>query len=1543
LLAGQSKQSSSSNQKTAPYDVSDSLSYYSYLEPLIQHWILEKHQGTNEEEGNPLRVQAELINLVFRAVGGTPDSFLDPETTTVEEMNSEEWDRVTNKLVDDMRYTPEDKVLFLLSNYDLDGKETEEQQPPRKRSATAAKEDTIWAYRSLWDDFWYALVQISLEDGDRNNNGRFALEMVRDWILRLHELLEVSQPDLRGAAVMASLQMTLGVLDRTVTIHTKLKNITERQYQSSATKKNSKKAAALLENQIRPQKRLLEELEAIIDTNISAVFMNRYRDSNPVIRGYTLHVLSQMMLRRPDLYMRDKYLKYIGWTLSDKSAQVRFSAINGLLAPFQRQQEVQNRQQQESQSLLTPVKRKGRRVGNEDQNNISTMLIDDVDLSTCLTNVVRKFLPRLADCTIDVSTRVQEKAMALFLHFDRENFLEDFEDDLLWEQINNRALAKDTTPQVRRDALYFIMDQLEAFDDGLMDEDEDEDDKDSEEDDEKSAKRSRRWSRDKKASLVHSEDTMAAKKIGTLAGWIAHSLTNGPIPLDQIRLSLTDYVVESLRSMPEHSSLVTHQWSAMVRAINDCCEEDTTTTIRIQTAKQRVLIRMLAHAARLEFGEITGTNNESGDTKTTTKRTAAATGHGKNNKKDGPQELFGTTLLPVLPDLLRQFQTDSFALTSLSFLPRYLCGLTTAMSQHTKRAFLEIVQTLAEIYEAKTIDDMCLQTILESLVIMSEPELTSTTNVNSTSNVLTANIRAPEVQKQLHLLAQSLCRRLSNLWSHGHNNNDDDDDNKTNEKKTTKSRRSSKGEESNKKKDKKKGRKSRSSVDTEISSTSEKTEEDEYGDDDAQYYNEFAISSCLQRLSILSKRIDLVGGVAGLSEDENEKLRNATMEGMKRRLKQRQVAMSSEAEGGRDSTISKDEEVLDTQSVMIIPSIWDEQKDSKFHEACSQSVKYTLDFLLVSVAWDLKKAKEADPLADTNNTEIEDVKKVADVETEELNPFSNHTIVRQRDQMVDFLCLCFQQFLPPTEEEDLYSEDHIRFTDRVQLSALQASSDLRTLLPKIWADKSVASPLLRAVALVNDQDLTVASVRYFRSKEGELRAVEDQEIEDSNRVYDLLLPIARTSAVNWTVINRREIGFALAHIVESGQTAQKLLTSLSVLLRGMDPVRLLETHMICLRTSFENWLNSEPAEIESEIPSDDEMVVYEKAEKEHRRRFDSLLEQATCLAATLDSSSSKEGSSGGNRKLIPQLNKPMLGFLKEGIRYAFSTAAESGNPGNNNQEEEDFLPGGRLTFLLLLQDFGNWIRRNKTSLNQLQEVWKSQVNLLHSDPDFDQAHEDDLAALKTFAKNMGFLVSMPSISQTAIQMNAGNENSGGPTIVETDGDGDDEKSVDPSATPEHSQSSDGETTPGSSPMSGGSSGSGGRQSKTRSAARRRLSRGSISTQRSAHTIVLSPLLEEDAADNDQELENEEEEEESNELESQSTTRTSSSSISPTIGRRRRGGFARSSVGSALSMATLDEEEQDDNDDDRVVSNKKRKRRSTNSEGDDSNTIYSLSE
>lgn len=123
---------------------------------------------------------------------------------------------------------------------------------------------------------------------------------------------------------------------------------------------------------------------------------------------------------------------------SDKNANVRLAALKGLLAPFKYKQD---RRPASLQFELTAMQ-----------------------------NVCTKFLPRIADCTDDSqSLAVQEMAMELIVKLMNEGFMDDWDDDAGWDHLNLKAVDTEATPGVRTNALYFILDQLDCFDEGAAD------------------------------------------------------------------------------------------------------------------------------------------------------------------------------------------------------------------------------------------------------------------------------------------------------------------------------------------------------------------------------------------------------------------------------------------------------------------------------------------------------------------------------------------------------------------------------------------------------------------------------------------------------------------------------------------------------------------------------------------------------------------------------------------------------------------------------------------------------------------------------------------------------------------------------------------------------------------------------------------------------------------------------------------------------------------------------------------------------------------
>lgn len=148
-------------------------------------------------------------------------------------------------------------------------------------------------------------------------------------------------------------------------------------------------------------------------------------------------------------------------------------------------------------------------------------------------------------------------------------------------------------------------------------------------------------------------------------------------------------------------------------------------------------------------------------------------------------------------------------------------------------------------------------------------------------------------------------------------------------------------------------------------------------------------------------------------------------------------------------------------------------------------------------------------------------------------------------------------------------------------------------------------------------------------------------------------------------------------------------------------------------------MENEPEEIESVHPTDEEMQAFEDAEKAHKAQFHELEQQAWKLSQSL-----------GVGKLSKQLAPALLGFVQEGIRFAFSDS-------DGADDEDEWALGTRLSFLKILVKYANWAKKKKDHKQALNEILDENELALHDHPDFEEVHKDDLAALEAFRKALG--------------------------------------------------------------------------------------------------------------------------------------------------------------------------------------------------------------
>jgi len=1125
---------------------------------------------------------------------------------------------------------------------------------------------------------------------------RFDSEVVNEILSRLTELVIVNQPDLRAAATIATLFLTQAIVDKTAYIQDKLE-ITTRQYTaamksskssnttltstssaSASSRRNSRTnsrnnattsggggaKAKSLKLQLDSLKRTNADLEHLIETMfIQTIFIHRYRDSNMYIRASCIQALGRMTVIRPDLFLIDKYLKYFGWMMSDKAECVRIAALEGLLLPFEvveKHQHQQQLQQLHKDDLMTMEK------------------------------VVAKFLPRIVDCVNDIHPSVQERAMKMMLALVRNEFLDEAEnedekdlmEEHMWDQVNLKALERNTTPEVRRDALYFIMEQLEDFDDS----------EDSEDENETSNK--------KKSKPVASNviERKIAQRLEAITSWAAHTLTAGEVPIQKIQIHLVDYLVHSLRAMPEHKSIVTN-WTAMIRAITEdnvaITSQGTSAGDRADVAKQRILVQMLMCAAKEEVlsfdpdflnadldPDVTRTKDED----VAMQRLAANKG-GKKSSSKLQLETLSIVLIKALPRLVEKFKTDSTILESLTDLPRFFTPSVLSLPQR-KSDFVSLTKNLTEVFLQST-DDKVLQNTAFSLSFLCKDDHARTMEAKTS-------------------VKKTLCELRDRILFHLSTSPDNETDNEQDELDTP-----------IRKSPRRKGLPM--SLEPLISDSEDCIST---AHNSKELDKEYALCFNLKRIGTLGKRFYLSDYMDN-GDDENEHVEllcNYISDGLSHRLR----TYNAKKEESDDN---------ETSDSVTEASIWESQ-DTRLPKMTARVVYEGLQFLLSVAVWRVKMIQEENRLI----VEEDELMIVSQPNEQDKNSELEvgDDVIRLRDRLIALVELCFEQHLitnDDEEEEDLYSPAQREWSESIQEIGGLIASDLRSLFIKEWSNAD--SAFLRAAAIKEDSRLIGGYVRYFLSREMEmLRNNEHLENEDVTSARALLLPMGRSIASNWKLGNRREAGHVLAHITGSGSTASEVVDALSRLLKKVEPVRLLEAHMASLRLCYDAWLDFDPEDtIDDNLTqetSEETMDAFGAAEQKHKEQFKTLLNQAHRFSSSL-----------GVRKLSDDsLSPALLGFMREGIRYAFVGDGE-------------LLPGCTLSFLSVLCKYAHWLKRNKTHLQNITEylhemeiTLKAEAKqvLEEEEEHFDGINQDDLLALTAFRAALGLKESVVFLS-----------------------------------------------------------------------------------------------------------------------------------------------------------------------------------------------------
>ncbi|KFW95506.1 Cohesin subunit SA-2, partial [Phalacrocorax carbo] len=93
-----------------------------------------------------------------------------------------------------------------------------------------------------------------------------------------------------------------------------------------------------LERKRKEYEHKLVEIQNMMNAIFKGMFLNRYRDVIPEIRATCIEEIGSWIKIYPDAFLNDSYLKYIGWMLYDKQAEVRLKCLLGLQGIYSRKE-----------------------------------------------------------------------------------------------------------------------------------------------------------------------------------------------------------------------------------------------------------------------------------------------------------------------------------------------------------------------------------------------------------------------------------------------------------------------------------------------------------------------------------------------------------------------------------------------------------------------------------------------------------------------------------------------------------------------------------------------------------------------------------------------------------------------------------------------------------------------------------------------------------------------------------------------------------------------------------------------------------------------------------------------------------------------------------------------------------------------------------------------------------------------------------------------------------------------------------------------------
>ncbi|NXT71971.1 STAG2 protein, partial [Chaetops frenatus] len=144
----------------------------------------------------------------------------------------------------------------------------------------------------------------------------------------------------RHTSTLAAMKLLTAV----VSVHLNLdvnKHNAQRLYEVEKQRISGKRTSYRLDQLERKRKECehkLLEIQNMMNAIFKGTFLKRYRDVIPEIRATCIEEIANWIKTYPDAFLNDSYLKYVGWMLYDKQAEVRLKCLLGLQGIYSRKE-----------------------------------------------------------------------------------------------------------------------------------------------------------------------------------------------------------------------------------------------------------------------------------------------------------------------------------------------------------------------------------------------------------------------------------------------------------------------------------------------------------------------------------------------------------------------------------------------------------------------------------------------------------------------------------------------------------------------------------------------------------------------------------------------------------------------------------------------------------------------------------------------------------------------------------------------------------------------------------------------------------------------------------------------------------------------------------------------------------------------------------------------------------------------------------------------------------------------------------------------------